>query len=148
MQDTNGEPITGYALDDCREVIGNEIERSVTWKGGDLSRLAGTAVRLRFQMKDADLFAMRFGEPTADSAVSELSPVSTPERQTLVNILTEALSRRDFVGIHAAEALIAIGNPQPVVEAFEPQLNSTEPKYRIGVLRVLARCETDPLMPR
>jgi len=63
IQDADGKPIPGFTLADCRETIGNEIERAVKWKGGDdVSRLAGRAVRLRFVMADADLFALRFGE--------------------------------------------------------------------------------------
>jgi hypothetical protein len=43
------------------EVIGNEIDRTVRWKGGsDVGALAGKTLRLRFVMKDADLFALRF----------------------------------------------------------------------------------------
>lgn len=61
IQTAEGEPIPGYALDDCPEIIGDEIERIVTWKQGpDVSRLAGQLVRLRFVMKDADLFALQF----------------------------------------------------------------------------------------
>ncbi len=63
IQDAGGTPIPGYALGDCPEIIGDEIERIVAWKDGpDLSRLAGRPVRLRFAMKDADLFAIRFRE--------------------------------------------------------------------------------------
>jgi len=63
IQNPHGEPLAGFAIDDCREQIGNEIERSVSWKSGnDLRRLAGQPVRLRFVMKDADLFALRFCE--------------------------------------------------------------------------------------
>jgi hypothetical protein len=63
VQDASGQPIPDYSLEDCRELIGNEIERAVLWKSGeDVSRLAGKPVRLRFVMKDADLFAMRFAE--------------------------------------------------------------------------------------
>jgi len=61
LQDNRGAAISGFALDDCQELIGNEIERAVTWKGGDLTRFAGRVIRLRFVMNDADLFAMRFG---------------------------------------------------------------------------------------
>ena len=43
-------------------MIGNEIERAVRWTGGDVAKLAGKPVRLRFVAKDADLFAIRFGE--------------------------------------------------------------------------------------
>lgn len=62
VQDVDGNPIPGFALDDCREIIGNEIERAVLWKGGSLDSLAGKPVRLRFTMKDADLYAIRFGD--------------------------------------------------------------------------------------
>jgi len=33
----------------------------VVFKGGELSKLAGKVVRLRIVMKDADLYALRFG---------------------------------------------------------------------------------------
>ena len=61
LQDAAGKPLPGYTLDDCPEIIGDEIERIVRWKAGsDVSKLAGQPVRLRFAMKDADLFAIRF----------------------------------------------------------------------------------------
>lgn len=63
IQDAAGKPIPGYTLDDCPEIIGDENARIVAWKQGkDVGRLAGQPVRLRFMMKDADLFAMRFKE--------------------------------------------------------------------------------------
>jgi hypothetical protein len=62
IQDAGGLPVPGFALDDCPEIIGDETARIVTWKGGgDLSALAGRPVRLRFAMKDADLFSLRLG---------------------------------------------------------------------------------------
>ena len=61
IQDESGHPTPGFAAADCVEVIGNEIDRTVSWKSGsDVSSLAGKTVRLRFVMKDADLYAMRF----------------------------------------------------------------------------------------
>ena len=61
VQDRKGEPIPGRTLDDCPEIIGDEIERVVRWKEGPaLGRLQGTVVRLRFVMKDADLYSIRF----------------------------------------------------------------------------------------
>lgn len=62
VQRPDGTPIPGFALADCAELIGNEVERAVTFAGGDLGELAGQPVRLRFVMKDADLFALRFGD--------------------------------------------------------------------------------------
>lgn len=61
IQDANGQPIPGYSLADSQTLIGNEIERVVAWKNGeDVSQLIGEPIRLRFVMKDADLFAMWF----------------------------------------------------------------------------------------
>jgi hypothetical protein len=60
--DAAGTPIPGFTLADCPEIIGDEIARIVAWnQGADVSRLAGRPVRLRFVMKDADLFALKFG---------------------------------------------------------------------------------------
>jgi hypothetical protein len=42
-------------------MFGDEIEGVFSWNGeGDLGRLAGTPVRLRYVLKDADLYAFRF----------------------------------------------------------------------------------------
>lgn len=61
IQDEAGQPISGFAADDCAEVIGNEIARVIRWKGGaNVSSLAGKTIRLRFVLKDADLYALRF----------------------------------------------------------------------------------------
>jgi len=61
IQDAAGTPLDGFALAQCPEIYGDEIERVVTWAGGsDVSALAGKPVRLRFVMKDADLYSLRF----------------------------------------------------------------------------------------
>ena len=61
IQDDEGRPVPGYSMVDGREMFGDEIEGAYRWNGdGDLARLAGTLVRLRFALKDADLFAFRF----------------------------------------------------------------------------------------
>lgn len=61
VQDTQGRPAKGHALTDCREMIGDEIERIVTWKSGsDPGWLSGKPVRLRFALKDSDLYSIRF----------------------------------------------------------------------------------------
>ncbi len=63
LQDAGGRPIPGYTLADCIESIGNEIERPVRWRqGDDVGKLAGHTIRIRFVMKDADLYAMRFAD--------------------------------------------------------------------------------------
>lgn len=63
IQDESGNAIPEFTLADCLEIIGDEIERVVKWKkGSDVSRLAGRIIRLRFVMKDADLYSIRFAQ--------------------------------------------------------------------------------------
>lgn len=61
IQDIYGNKIKGFELENSKEIIGNEIEKIVTWKWNpDLSKLNGKPVKLRFVMKDADLFSIKF----------------------------------------------------------------------------------------
>ena len=61
IQDEAGKAIAGFALADAHEQVGDDIERVVSWKAGsDLSAWARRTVRLRFVMKDADVYALRF----------------------------------------------------------------------------------------
>jgi hypothetical protein len=63
IQDGNGVPQPGFALGACPEMMGDDIARAVKWSGeDDVSKLAGKTVRLRFVMKDADLYSLRFCE--------------------------------------------------------------------------------------
>ena len=61
IQDENGESINGFSIEESTEIIGDMIERTVDWlPGDDVSALQGKTIRLRFIMKDADLFSFRF----------------------------------------------------------------------------------------
>lgn len=61
VQDETGKALAGYELANAELMYGDELEAPVRWKAGEsLSSLAGTRVRLRFVLKDADVFAMRF----------------------------------------------------------------------------------------
>ena len=61
VQDEAGSPIEGFLLDDCPEIYGDEVDRTVQWKqGSTLEEVGGKPVRLRFVMKDADLYSIRF----------------------------------------------------------------------------------------
>ena len=53
--------VEGFTLDACVEVLGDDLERVVRWAGRrNLGKLAGVPVRLRFMLKDADLYSLRF----------------------------------------------------------------------------------------
>jgi hypothetical protein len=61
LEQADGTPYPGFALEDCNEIIGDEIARDVLWKNGsDVSALAGKVVRIRMAMKDADLYSLKF----------------------------------------------------------------------------------------
>ena len=61
LQDELGRPVPGLSLNECPEIYGDEIERVVRWNGdGDLGAQAGKKIRLVFEMKDADLYSIRF----------------------------------------------------------------------------------------
>ena len=57
----DGEAIPGFGLDGAGELIGNEIDGAARWvEGVDLGRLEGRAVRLRFHLRDGDVYSWRF----------------------------------------------------------------------------------------
>ena len=63
IQDAAGAPLPGFTLDDSELLFGDSLDRTVTWKnGGDVSRLAGRPIRLRFVLRDADLFSLKFSD--------------------------------------------------------------------------------------
>ena len=61
LQDENGRPLPGFGLADMSPLFGDELEASVRWKSAAaLPVLDGKPIRLRFVLKDADIFALRF----------------------------------------------------------------------------------------
>jgi hypothetical protein len=68
LQNEAGQVLPGFALADCPELIGDSLARVVSWRSGsNVASLAGLPVRLRFALKDADLYAFQFrpSRPTA-----------------------------------------------------------------------------------
>ncbi len=60
--DENGAPLEGFKPEQCDLIhTANEINRGVSWRGNpDVSQLAGKPVRLKFLVRDADLYAFQF----------------------------------------------------------------------------------------
>jgi hypothetical protein len=59
--DSSEEPLPGFSVEECPQIIGDEIRRVVTWQeSSDVGRLAGQTARLKFSLKDADLYSIRF----------------------------------------------------------------------------------------
>ncbi|MCS7158602.1 MAG: hypothetical protein N0A16_12865 [Blastocatellia bacterium] len=61
IQDQEGRPIPGFTLADSQEIYGDSIAHVVSWRSGfDVGRFQGSPIRLRFVMKDADLYSISF----------------------------------------------------------------------------------------
>jgi hypothetical protein len=55
----------GFTERESEEILVDDIERRVAWGAlrlGDLSQLIGPPVRLRFVLREADLYAFRFAD--------------------------------------------------------------------------------------
>jgi hypothetical protein len=56
--DEDGKPLQGYTRKDADRFTGDAVRHVATWKGGaDVSPLAGKTVRLRFYLRDGDLYS-------------------------------------------------------------------------------------------
>jgi hypothetical protein len=55
--DKDGQVIGGLTRDNCVPVRGDNTRAAVKWKGADLAKLPGQAVRFRFHLKNGELYA-------------------------------------------------------------------------------------------
>lgn len=63
LQDGEGKPIKGFTLDDSDELFGDTVDQTASWSGStDVVKLAGQPVRVRFVLKDGDVYSYRFSE--------------------------------------------------------------------------------------
>jgi hypothetical protein len=61
LQNLDGKPISGYTFEESDIIIGNEINHIVSWKGQEnLSKFSREPIRIKFKMKDTDLFSIWF----------------------------------------------------------------------------------------
>lgn len=58
--DPSGNPIPGYRVNECDEIVGDQIEKTVTWNGkSDLIEITHRPIRLKFYIRDADIYSWR-----------------------------------------------------------------------------------------
>jgi hypothetical protein len=63
IQTCDGKPLPGFELDNCPPIFGDSVERTVTWKDSlDVGKIAGQPIRLRFLLRDCDLFSFQFAK--------------------------------------------------------------------------------------
>ena len=64
IRDEANQPIPGFTLSECTPLYGDDLELIVTWKNGpDVTSLANRPVILHFELRDADIYSFRFGQP-------------------------------------------------------------------------------------
>jgi hypothetical protein len=63
IQDSAGKPLSGFSLDDCEPLTGDSIQQPVRWKSGmNVGEHTGQTVRLKFAIRNADIYSLEFME--------------------------------------------------------------------------------------
>jgi hypothetical protein len=57
LLDEGNRAVAGFARGDCLPVRADKTLQAITWKGGDLAKLAGKAVRFRFHLRGGRLYS-------------------------------------------------------------------------------------------
>ena len=61
VQDETGNPLSGYSLKESVEHYGDSIDQVISWKNGsNLGPLSRKTIRLRFVLKDGDIYSFQF----------------------------------------------------------------------------------------
>lgn len=61
--DETGWPAARFSMEDCDVIYGDELSCIVTWRGSsDVSKFEGKPIQLKIELKDADIYALRFGK--------------------------------------------------------------------------------------
>jgi len=77
LTDPQGTPIEGFTFKDCQTFVGDAIDATVTWSSRPgLRSLAGRPIRARFELIDADLYAIQF--PVDESSRVDFRPQVLP----------------------------------------------------------------------
>ncbi|MBS0631992.1 MAG: hypothetical protein JSS11_08775 [Verrucomicrobia bacterium] len=82
IQDAAGHPLPGFSLEESPLIFGDKIAEAVDWRHAQgrtdhspLKHLAGKPVRLRFVMRDADLFALQFKTEPVPPPAAKKAPL-------------------------------------------------------------------------
>lgn len=63
LLDAHLNPIEGYSMGDCDDLVGDSVGRRVSWRGlRDVSPLRGRVVSMRIRMREADLYSFQFSD--------------------------------------------------------------------------------------
>lgn len=61
LLEANGTPIEGFSVAECQPLVsGDALDHLLEWRNGDLSSLAGRTVRIHLELRNAELFSLRW----------------------------------------------------------------------------------------
>ena len=61
LESMDGKKIKGHEIESCKALEGDSLSKTVTWKkGSDISYLDGKNLRLRIELKNAELYSFQF----------------------------------------------------------------------------------------
>ncbi|MBM3935140.1 MAG: hypothetical protein FJ319_12725 [SAR202 cluster bacterium] len=73
LLEPSGAAVAGRARDDCDAFTGDAVDHTVTWRDNfDVSRLAGQTVRLRFHLRNAEIYAFQFRTALPERDITNL----------------------------------------------------------------------------
>lgn len=63
IEHPDGTPVPGFGLHECQPFVGDSVAEEIVWTGGRIGDLEPDAeIALRFELKDADVFAYRVAD--------------------------------------------------------------------------------------
>lgn len=108
VRDADGFAIPGFTLEDSPRLNGDSLTRHVVWKSGrSLGELLGQNVKIYFEMKDANLFALSFGSLTLTGDYNGDREIDAADYNVWQN-------QYGLTGVHAAD-----GNGDGAVDAAD-----------------------------
>ncbi len=116
VQTADGSPVAGHCLDDCPPIYGDSVEQIVRWDGtgGDLRPFSGQPVRLRFELRDADLYSLRFTpyqpDPERPDLVGKFGVLPPKNRRRGAFVIADTA----FDAVPAAPWQVVAGSPDRV----------------------------------
>jgi len=141
IQDASGKPLPGFELATSKEIFGDAVDYPVEWKStSSVGRLAGKTIRLRFVIREADLYSLKFSAQS-ESPTPSKPAISQALQRRCRSILRDGLQGEDFwPSIHAAEGLTLGGQQAAVIDFLRPKLDDeTDAQKRCGLARELVR---------
>ena len=101
IQGPDGSPVPGFEAANCEPIFCDSLRHIVHWGGScDVRELAGRPVRLRFLIRDADIYSFQFVPAEPDREIPDIAgfgvmPAKNPDREPFL-VLGDDFQRTDI----------------------------------------------------